>query len=122
MESNEIVELIKRTPEGGGGSSKSFRFDPKDKEDFLRSKRNRKSSSKSNEVELSPACGKSYYSEVISVSFIRGAPEIMDISSIEDARRPLKSRRMEAKPFNCIDGRRPNQLGLGSLSQFTYRV
>ena len=102
MGSHERVELDTRTPEGGG-SIQSFRFDPQDKEDFLRSKRKRKSCNISKEVELSTACGKSYHSEVIYVSFTVDVPEMEDITNVEDTRRPLKSRRMRARvlPDSC---------------------
>jgi hypothetical protein len=58
IESHERLELNKTSQ--GGGSIKSFSFDPQDKEDFLSK---RKSSSISNEAELSTACGKSYHSD-----------------------------------------------------------
>ena len=73
MLSHERVEL--NITSEGGGRIKSFKFDPQDEEDFLRTKRKRKSSSISKEVELSTACGKSYHSEVIYVSFTGDVPE-----------------------------------------------
>ena len=106
-ESQQIEKLNTGTCESGT-SVKSFRFDPQDKEDFLRSKtkrkfscnsnenRKRKFSRKSNDIQVLTVCGERDPLQVLYVSFTRDVPEMKDTTEVDDDRRPLKSRRIQA--------------------------
>jgi len=76
----------------GGEIIKPFRFDPMDKEEFLKRKGKRKRK-KSEDIEISTGSEERDQSVVLSVSFTLDVPEMKDVIKVKNVR-PVKRRRI----------------------------